>query len=473
MTPKEVIEFASENSAEVVDVKFCDLFGQWQHFSMPATAVTEDFFADGLGFDGSSIRGFQKINESDMLLMPDPNTAVMDPFTERPTLSLVCDIRDPITGKEYSRDPRYTAKKAEKYLKDSGIADVAYFGPEAEFYIFNNVRYNYTANSSFHLVDSEEGAWNTNAEEEGGNLGYKIPLKGGYFPTPPFDQYQDLRTEMMQTMIDCGIDVEVQHHEVGTAGQAEIDIKFAPLVEQADKMLLYKYIIKNVAYQNGKTVTFMPKPLFQDNGSGMHTHVSFWKDGKTLMYDENGYAQLSDLSLYYIGGVLKHAAAILAFAAPTTNSYRRLVPGYEAPIYLAYSNRNRSACCRIPAYSSSPKAKRVEFRAPDPSANPYLCFAALMMAGLDGIKNKITPPPPADFDIYEASPDELEELGIKQAPGSLEESLDALESDYDFLLEGGVFSKDLIETYIAYKRNEVDAIRLRPHPYEFFMYFGV
>ena len=472
MTPKEVIAFAKEKEAQVVDVKLCDLFGAWQHFSMPISSVTEDFFADGLGFDGSSIRGFQKINESDMLLLPDPNTAVMDPFTERPTLSLICDVKDPITGLAYSRDPRYTAKKAEAFLQESGIADVAFFGPEAEFYIFDDVRYGYTPNSSFHSVDSREGAWNT-GRDEGPNLGYKIPLKGGYFPVAPSDQFQDLRTEMMLTMIECGIDVEVQHHEVGTAGQSEIDIKFRPLTEQADKMLLYKYVIKNVAAQAGLSVTFMPKPLFQDNGSGMHVHVSFWKDGGTLMFDEKGYAGLSELSLNYIGGVLKHAPAILAFAAPTTNSYRRLVPGYEAPIYLAYSNRNRSAACRIPAYSNSPKAKRVEFRAPDPSANPYLCFAALLMAGIDGIKNKITPPPPADFDIYEASPAELEELGIKQAPGSLEEALDALEADHDFLLAGGVFTKDLIETYIATKRDEVDAIRLRPHPYEFTMYYTV
>jgi glutamine synthetase len=472
VTPKEVIEFAAEKGVEILDVKFSDLFGQWQHFSMPVTSLTEDIFEEGLGFDGSSIRGFQKINESDMLLIPDPNTAVLDPFTERTTLSLICDIRDPITGKEYSRDPRYTAKKAEQYIKDSGIADTAFFGPEAEFYIFDDVKYGYTANSSFHSVDSKEGAWNT-GREEAPNLGYKIPLKGGYFPTAPYDQFQDLRTEMMLTMIECGIDVEVQHHEVGTAGQSEIDIKFRPLVEQADKMLLYKYIIKNVAAQAGYSVTFMPKPLFQDNGSGMHTHVSFWKDGKTLMFEQGGYADLSEFSIHYIGGVLKHAPAVLAFAAPTTNSYRRLVPGYEAPIYLAYSNRNRSACCRIPAYSNSPKAKRVEFRAPDPSANPYLCFAALLMAGIDGVKNKIVPPKPADFDIYEASPAELEELGIKQAPGSLEEALDALEADHDFLLEGGVFTKDLIETYIAYKRDEVDAIRLRPHPYEFSMYYGV
>ena len=472
MTPKDVIELGKANEAAVVDIKFCDLFGSWQHFSIPFSTLSEIMFAEGLGFDGSSIRGFQKINESDMLLMLDPDTAVMDPFTERPTLSILCDIKDPVTGKAYSRDPRFTARKAEQHLKDSGIADTAFFGPEAEFYIFNNVRYSYTSNSSFHLVDSEEGIWNSGKEEEGGNLGYKIPFKGGYFPVSPSDRQQDLRTEMMLTLQECGIDVEVQHHEVGTAGQAEIDVKFKPLLEQADTMMMYKYVIKNVAFQNGYTVTFMPKPLFQDNGSGMHVHVSFWKDGQTLMYKEGAYANLSETAVHYIGGILKHAPALLAFCAPTTNSYRRLVPGYEAPIYLAYSNRNRSACCRIPAYSSSPKATRVEFRAPDPSANPYLAFSAILMAGLDGIKNRITPPSPVDYDIYEASPIELEESGIMQAPASLEESIDALEADHDFLLEGGVFTRDLIETYISYKRDEIDQIRLRPHPYEFALYYG-
>jgi glutamine synthetase len=473
MTPREVIELARENEARVVDVKFCDLFGAWQHFSIPAEKLAEEMFTDGLGFDGSSIRGFQKINESDMLLIPDPDTVRMDPFTEISTLSILCDIEDPLTREPYSRDPRYTAKKAEKYLQNSGIADVAYFGAEAEFYLFNEIRYDYQPNSSSHFIDSDEAAWNTNRDEKP-NLGYKIPYKGGYFPVAPQDKYQDIRTEMMLTMIDAGIDVEVQHHEVGTAGQAEINLKFQPLLKHADDMLLYKYIVKNVAYQNGLTATFMPKPLFQDNGSGMHTHVSFWKDDQTLMFDENGYAKLSELAIHYIGGILKHAPAILAFAAPTTNSYRRLVPGYEAPIYLAYSGRNRSACCRIPAYSKTPKATRVEFRAPDPSSNPYLAFSAILMAGLDGIKNKIVPPPPADFDIYEASPFELEEKGINQAPGSLDEAINALEADHEFLLQGGVFTKDLIETYIAYKReNEIDAIRLRPHPYEFALYYTV
>ncbi len=473
MTPQEVIELAKAKEAVVIDVKFCDLFGSWQHFSLPASTLTLDMFEDGLGFDGSSIRGFQKINESDMLLIPDPDTAIMDPFTEHPTLSILCDIEDPITRQPYSRDPRYTAKKAAAYLETTGIADTAFFGAESEFYIFDDVKFSYTPNSSFHTVDSNEAIWNS-AREEKPNLGYKIPYKGGYFPVMPNDQFQDLRTEMMLTMIDCGIDVEVQHHEVGTAGQAEIDLKFQPLLKHADDMMMYKYIVRNVAYNNGYSATFMPKPLFQDNGSGMHTHVSFWKDGETLMYADSGYANLSELSIHYIGGILKHAPALLAFCAPTTNSYRRLVPGYEAPIYLAYSNRNRSACCRIPAYSKSPKSKRVEFRAPDPSANPYLAFACILMAGLDGIKNKIVPPAPVDDDIYEMSPAEFIEKGIRQAPGSLSEALDALEADHDFLLEGGVFTKDLVETYIAYKReNEVDAIALRPHPYEFHLYYNV
>lgn len=472
MTPQEVIQLAKDNEARVVDIKFCDLFGQWQHFSLPAATLSEDMFTDGLGFDGSSIRGFQKINESDMLLIPDPDAAFMDPFTDVPTLSILCDIEDPLTRQPYSRDPRYTAKKAEAYLKSTGLADTVFFGAEAEFYIFNEVKYDYKANQSYHFVDSDEAAWNTGREEKP-NLGYKIPYKGGYFPAMPFDQFQDLRTEMMLTMIDMGLEVEVQHHEVGTAGQAEIDLKFAPLLKHADDMLKYKYIVRNVAFQNGYTATFMPKPLFQDNGSGMHVHVSFWKDNQTLMFDENGYAQLSEMATYYIGGILRHAPALLAICAPTTNSYRRLVPGYEAPINLVYSNRNRSACCRIPAYSKSPKAKRVEFRAPDPSSNPYLAFSAIMMAGLDGIQNKIQPPAPVDKDIYEMEPSEKAEIGMKQTPGSLSEALDALEADHEFLLQGGVFTSDLIETYIAYKReNEVDQIALRPHPYEFQLYYN-
>jgi glutamine synthetase len=391
MTPKDVIDFAREKEAKVVDVRFTDIVGQVQHFSIPATALDEDKFTEGLAFDGSSIRGFKAINESDMLLIPDPNTAYIDPFTDVTTLNITCDIEDPITREIYNRDPRQVAKKAEAYLKGSGIADTAYFGPEAEFYIFNDVRYDQTAHSGYYYVDSDEGVWNTGRDEKP-NLGYKIPYKRGYFPVPPNDSLQDLRTEMMLNLIESGIEIEMQHHEVGTAGQAEIDMKFDTLVSMADKLLKYKYIIKNTAFQNGYTVTFMPKPLFQDNGSGMHCHQSLWKGGQPLFYDERGYGQLSEMAVYYIGGILKHAPALLAFCAPTTNSYRRLVPGYEAPINLIYSARNRSACVRIPMVSKSPKAKRVEFRAPDPSANPYLAFAAMLMAGLDGIENKIQPP---------------------------------------------------------------------------------
>jgi glutamine synthetase len=405
MTPREVIDLATEREAKIVDVRFVDLPGMWQHFSMPASLLNEELFEDGIGFDGSSIRGFQKINESDMLLIPDPDTAFMDPFTEVSTLNIICDIEDPITRERYSRDPRNVAKKAENYLKQSGVADVAYFGPEAEFYVFNDVRYDQTPNSGYYYLDSDEGIWNSGRDEKP-NLGYKIRYKGGYFPCPPSDSLQDLRTEMMLTLIESGVDCEVQHHEVGTAGQSELDIKFGPLVETADKLMKYKYIIKNVAFQNGYTATFMPKPLFQDNGSGMHCHQSLWKGGQNLFFDERGYAGLSEMAIHYIGGILKHAPAILAFAAPGTNSYRRLVPGYEAPINLIYSQRNRSACVRIPMYSKSPKAKRIEFRAPDPSCNPYLAFPAMLMAGLDGIENKITPPDPIDRDLYEMEPEE-------------------------------------------------------------------
>jgi glutamine synthetase len=469
MTPREVIDLATEREAKVVDVRFIDLPGQWQHFSMPAQVLTEEIFEEGLGFDGSSIRGFQKINESDMLLIPDPNTAFMDPFTEVSTLVLICDVEDPITRQRYSRDPRNVAKKAEAFIKSSGIADVCYFGPEAEFYVFNDVRFDTTPHSGYYFLDSDEGIWNSGRDEKP-NLGYKIRYKGGYFPCPPSDSLQDLRTEMMLTLIESGVECEVQHHEVGTAGQSELDIKFGPLLETADKLLKYKYIIKNVAFQNGYTATFMPKPLFQDNGSGMHCHQSLWKDGVNLFFDEKGYAGLSEFAIYYIGGLLKHAASILAFAAPTTNSYRRLVPGYEAPINLIYSQRNRSACVRIPMYSKSPKAKRIEFRAPDPSCNPYLAFSAMLMAGLDGIENKILPPDPIDRDLYEMEPEERH--GIKMTPGSLAESLNALEADHEYLLRGGVFTPDIIEEYIAYKRlNEVDAIALRPHPHEFSLYY--
>lgn len=471
MTPTEAIEQAKEY--RVVDFKFCDLFGAWQHVSIPASALDASVFADGIGFDGSSLRGFQPIHASDMLLVPDPDFVFADPFPEQPTLAIVCDIRDPLTGQPYSRDPRGVARKAEAFLRQSGIADTAFFGAEAEFFLFNEVRYDYKPHTSYHLVDSDEGAWNTGRKEEP-NLGHKIPVKGGYLPDAPFDQYQDVRTEMMLTLVDAGIEVEVHHHEVGTAGQSEIDLRFRPLLQHADDLLLYKYIVRNVARQNGLTATFMPKPLFQENGSGMHTHVSFWKDGQTLMHQEGAYANLSDLARWYIGGILRHAAAVLAFAAPTTNSYRRLVPGYEAPVHLAYSRRNRSAACRIPAVASSPKSTRVEFRAPDPSCNPYLAFSAILMAGIDGIRNRIEPPAPVDEDLYAMGDDELARRGVGRAPASLAEALDALEEDRDFLTQGDVFPADLIDTYVAHKRrDEVDAIRLRPHPYEFALYFGV
>ncbi len=471
MKPKDVIAFAKEKKVEIVDLKFVDLPGLWQHFSISTNELNEDLFTDGIGFDGSSIRGFQAINESDMLLMPDANTAMMDPFTELPTLSLICNIKDPITGQSYTRDPRFVAQKAEEYLKSTGLADTSYWGPEIEFYIFYNIRFDQSYNYGFYYVDSEEGAWNTGSELRP-NLGYKPRYKEGYFPVPPMDHQHDLRSEMVRTLEKCGVVVEIHHHEVGTAGQAEIDMKYTTLTKMADQVLLYKYVIKNVARRHGKTVTMMPKPLFQDNGSGMHSHQSLWKKGKNIFYDKKGYALLSDTARFYIGGLLKHAHALCGLIAPTTNSYRRLVPGYEAPINLAYSQRNRSACIRIPTYSTSEKARRLEFRTPDPSCNPYLAFPAMLLAGLDGVKNKIEPPPPVDMDLYELTPSEAKK--IKSMPGSLDQALDALERDHDFLLEGGVFTPDVIETWIAYKRKkEVDAIRLRPHPYEFSLYFDI
>ncbi len=471
MKPKDVIDLVKETEAKVVDVRFTDMPGQQQHFSIPAKLLTEDTFVDGLAFDGSSIRGFKAINESDMLLIPDPDTAFVDPFFDVTTLNITCDIEDPITREKYNRDPRQVAKKAEAYLQSTGLADTAYFGPEAEFYIFNDVRFDQTSHSGYYYLDSDEGVWNSGRDEKP-NLGYKIPYKRGYFPVPPTDSLQDLRTEMMLNLIESGIEVEMQHHEVGTAGQSEIDMRFGTLLSMADNLMKYKYIVKNTAVQNGYTVTFMPKPLFMDNGSGMHVHQSLWKGGKPLFADEKGYAGLSEMAIHYIGGLLKHAPSLLAFCAPTTNSYRRLVPGYEAPINLIYSARNRSACVRIPMASRSPKAKRVEFRAPDPSANPYLAFAALLMAGLDGIANKIVPPDPIDKDLYEMEP--AERKGIKQTPGSLEEVLSALEGDHEYLLKGGVFTEDLIKTYIEYKTTqEAKQIALRPHPYEFSMYYDI
>ena len=471
MKPKEVIAFAKENNVEIVDLKFVDLPGLWQHFSISTTEFNEDLFEYGIGFDGSSIRGFQTIDESDMLLFPDPDTAMLDPFTQLPTLSLICNVRDPITGGAYSRDPRFVAQKAEKYLESTGIADTSYWGPEIEFYIFDNIRFDQSYNYGFYYIDSEEGAWNTGSEQRP-NLGYKPRYKEGYFPVPPMDHQHDIRSEMVRTLEKSGVVVEIHHHEVGTAGQAEIDMRYTTLTKMADQVLLYKYIIKNVGRRYGKTVTMMPKPLFQDNGSGMHTHQSLWKKGKNVFYDKKGYALLSETARHYIGGLLKHADALCAFIAPTTNSYRRLVPGYEAPINLAYSQRNRSACVRIPTYSTSEKARRLEFRTPDPSCNPYYAFPAMLMAGLDGVTNKIEPPPPIDKDHYELEPEEAAK--VKSMPGSLELALDALERDHDFLLKGDVFTKDVIETWLTYKRKrEVDAIRLRPHPYEFALYYDI
>jgi glutamine synthetase len=447
-----------------------DFPGLWQHFTIPVGGLDEGVFEDGLGFDGSSIRGWQAINESDMLVIPEPDTAFLDPFTQLSTLVMICNIQDPITREDYTRDPRNVARKAVNYLQSSGIADTAYIGPEAEFFIFDDVRFDQNAHEGYYHLDSIEAEWNRGTDE-GPNLGYKLRHKEGYFPVPPADQMMDIRNEMMQTMIDCGLEVECQHHEVGTAGQAEIDLKFSDLVGMADAMLLYKYIVKNVAKKHGKTVTFMPKPLFSDNGSGMHTHISLWKSGEPL-FAGNGYAGLSEMALHAIGGILKHAPALLAFTNPTTNSYKRLVPGYEAPVNLAYSQRNRSAACRIPMYSPNPKAKRVEFRCPDPSCNPYLAFSALLMATIDGIQNKINPGDPMDKDIYELSPVEAAE--IPPTPASLDEALTELQHDHKFLLRGDVFTQDVIDTWIEYKReNEVDALRLRPHPYEFCMYYDI
>ncbi|EXG80830.1 type I glutamate--ammonia ligase [Cryptosporangium arvum] len=469
--PDELIRFIQDESVRFVDVRFCDLPGVMQHFTIPVESFDTDILEEGLAFDGSSIRGFQQIHESDMLLLPDVSTAFVDPFRVNKTVALNFFIADPFTREAYSRDPRNIAKKAEQYLASSGIADTAYFGAEAEFYIFDSIRFDTNQHSSYYYVDSVEGAWNSGREEEGGNRGYKTNYKGGYFPVPPIDHFADLRDSMVNNLQQVGISVERGHHEVGTAGQAEINYKFSTLLHSADNLMLFKYIIKNTAWAAGKTVTFMPKPLFGDNGSGMHTHQSLWKDGNPLMYDEVGYAGLSDTARWYIGGLLKHAPSLLAFTNPTVNSYRRLVPGYEAPVNLVYSQRNRSACTRIPIVSS-PKAKRIEFRVPDPSANPYLAFSAMLMAGLDGIKNKIEPPTPVDKDLYELPPDELAE--VSQVPGSLPEVLDRLEVDHDYLLEGGVFTPDLISTWIEYKRaNEVDPVRLRPTPHEFALYYDI
>ena len=464
-TPSDVMALLKEHDLQMVDVKFTDLFGEWQHFSLPVEEFSaETAFEEGMGFDGSSIRGFQSIESSDMILLADPDSAMIDPVCELPTLSLTCDVYDPITRQPYSRDPRYIAKKAVDYLKGTGIADTVYIGPEAEFFVFDKVMFSAGEYSSAYEIDSVEGPWNNGIF----GFGHSVPHKRGYFPVPPLDTLQNLRTEMVRTMIASGVDVEIHHHEVGTAGQCEIDMKYKALVRMADQVQIYKYIVKNVAQKAGKTATFMPKPIYADNGSGMHTHQSLWKDGQPL-FAGDGYAGLSQMALWYIGGLLKHINALLAICAPTTNSYRRLVPGYEAPVVIAYSARNRSAACRIPMYSKSPKAKRVEFRCPDPTANPYLAFAACLMAGLDGIKNQIDPGDPAEVDLFDA-----EHMGqVKMTVGKLNESLDALAADHDFLLEGGVFTPDVLDAFAKYKwENEVGPVALRPHPYEFLLYYN-
>jgi glutamine synthetase len=477
-SPRGVITWAREQGLQMVDLKFVDLPGLWQHFSVPINELTEDVFVKGLGFDGSSIRGWQKINESDMLVVPDPETALVDPVCKVPTLSLICNIVDPVTKQPYTRDPRNVARKAERYLIETGIADTSYWGPECEFYVFNDVRFHQDSHSGYYFIDSDEGIWNSGQggvtpSTNGRNLGYRPRYKEGYFPVPPTDKLQDIRSRMVLKLIESGIDIEAQHHEVGTAGQCEIDMRFGTLVNTADRVMTYKYVIKNVAYENGMAATFMPKPLFGDNGSGMHTHQSLWKTGSNLFFDsQSKYAMMSDTMRWYIGGLLKHSSSILAFAAPSTNSYRRLVPGYEAPINLVYSARNRSACIRIPMISDSPAARRLEFRIPDPSCNPYLSFSACLMAGLDGVQHKIEPPAPVDKDIYELEPEEAAK--IESAPGSLGDVLAALEADHEFLLRGDVFTRDLIENWIEYKRTrELEQVALRPHPYEFHLYFDI
>jgi glutamine synthetase len=482
VTPEEIKSYCEANGIKFVDIKFVDLFGLWQHLTRPIhqlndwTEYERSPWRQGYGFDGSSIRGFQKIEESDMLLVPDPETALIDPAIETPTLSVICNVEDPTTRQPYTRDPRYVAAKAERHLKDTGIGDTIYFGPEAEFFVFDEIRFGSDQRSGFYQIDSNEGIWNSAREGAfggGPNLGYRPRYKEGYFPVSPHDTQTNLRNEMVMEMERCGIEIELHHHEVATAGQGEIDMRFDTLRKMGDKVMLYKYIVKNVARRHGKVATFMPKPIFMDNGSGMHCHSSIWKDGTNLFYDENGYALTSQMCRSYIAGLIKHGRALMAFCAPTTNSYKRLVPGYEAPVNLAYSARNRSAACRIPVVSPDPRQKRVEFRPPDPSSNPYLAFSAIMMAGLDGIENGWDPGPPIDKQsLFELTPEEL--ANIPTVPSSLDESLRALEEDHDFLLKGGVFTEDLIQTWLDYKReNDVDAIRLRPHPHEFHLYFDV
>ncbi len=470
LTIEKVLKFVKENKIQFVDLKFMDFPGQWQHFTVPVSQFDESSFENGFGFDASSIRGWKSINESDMIIIPDPSTMFIDPFVKAPTISLICDVYEPATREKYSRCPRNISQKAEAYLISTGIADTSYFGPEAEFFVFDDVRYESKPNGSFYSVDSIEGRWNT-GRDENPNLGYKPRYKEGYFPVPPTDALMDLRNEMVINLINCGIEVEAQHHEVASGGQCEIDLKFAPLLKAADQLLFFKYIVKNTAKANNKTVSYMPKPIFGDNGSGMHVHTSLWKKGKPL-FAGTGYAGLSDTALYFIGGLLKHAASLCAFTNPTTNSYKRLVPGFEAPVNLAYSQRNRSAAIRIPMYSTSPKSKRIEFRCPDPSANPYLAFSAILMAGIDGIINKIEPGEPLDKDIYDLPPEELR--NVPSTPGSLEEALKALAKDHEYLLKGDVFTDDVIETWIKYKMDkEVKPMALQPHPFEFSLYYEV
>jgi len=466
----KILSFVKTNNIKFIDMKFMDFPGQWQHFTIPANQFDKSTFSDGLGFDGSSIRGWKNINESDMLIIPDPNTMFVDPFIEAPTLSLICDVYEPATKEKYSRCPRNIATKATEYLKSTGIADTVYFGPEAEFFVFDDVRFNSAPNGCFYEVDSIEGRWNSGRDEEP-NLGYKPRYKEGYFPVPPTDSLMDLRNEMVLNLINAGINVEAQHHEVASGGQCEIDLRFEPLLKASDQMLMFKYIVKNTAKEHNKTVTYMPKPIMGDNGSGMHVHTSLWKKGKPL-FAGTGYAGLSEMGLYFIGGLLKHAPSLLAFTNPTTNSYKRLVPGFEAPVNLAYSQRNRSASVRIPMYSASPKAKRVEFRCPDPSCNPYLAFSAIMMAGLDGIMNRIDPGDPLEKDIYDMSPEELKD--VPSTPATLEGALEALANDHEYLLKGDVFTEDVVKTWIDYKTDkEIKPMALQPHPHEFALYYDV
>jgi glutamine synthetase len=467
-SPEDLLKTIKDEKIEMIDLRFTDIPGLWQHFSVPPRALDRDAIVDGVGFDGSSIRGFQEIQESDMLVVPDPNTAFADPFAEAPTLCLICNIRDPVTGESYSRDARYVAQKAETYLTGTGIGDTSYFGPELEHFVFNEVRYDQGTNYGFYEIDAQEANWDA-GEGNGPRLGHKLRPKEGYFPVPPADTLQDARTEMVLCLEKLRIPVEAHHHEVATGGQGEIDMRFATLTRMADNVMIYKYVVKGVARKRGMTATFMPKPLFGDNGSGMHVHQSIWQEKKPI-FAGDGYAGSSEVMRYYIGGLLKHAPALCAICAPTVNSYRRLVPGFEAPVNLGYSQRNRSAACRIPMYTTDPKAKRVEFRCPDPAANPYLCFAAMLMAGLDGIQRRINPGDPIDKNLYDLPPEEM--ARVPKAPGTLDEALDALQGDHQFLLEGNVFTPDVIDTYLSYKRSrEIDEIRLRPHPYEFFLYY--